>query len=257
MPYIYEVDVPTIELAAEYHPADLVNEHDGMLHGFDYIAETDLTASNVFTPENVGVIELTQVLAATIHAAQEMDNFKKALFRKRSREESNLGPFVPGEVTLLQVLSRLDHPDDHPYDDLFHGIIGAITEVGELAEILMALLDMETVPDQTNVREEIGDVLRYLSRLVKYSETTFPAEMRRNIAKLRQRHGQGGFNKEADITRDLDAEHKVLGRESIAVSFEKDGTPVVRAEDVEMTEAEAEMYAEDEEAHPEDYHKPS
>lgn len=178
--------------------------------GLDYLAETDLTASNVFTPENVGVIELTQVLAATIHAAQEMDKFKKALFRKRSREESNLGPFVPGEVTLLQVLSNLDHPDDHPYDDLFHGIIGAITEVGEMAEILMALLDMETIPDQTNVREEIGDVLWYLSRLVKYSETSFLAEMRRNVAKLRERHGTGGFDKDRDITRDLAAEHEVL-----------------------------------------------
>lgn len=209
---------------------------------FDYVAETDLTASNVFTPENVGVIELTQVLAATIHAAQEMDKFKKALFRKRSREESNLGPFVPGEVTLLQVLSNLDHPDDHPYDDLFHGIIGAITEVGELAEILMALLDSTAVPDQTNVREEIGDVLWYLSRLVKYSETTFPAEMRRNIAKLRQRHGQGGFNKDADITRDLAAEHEVLEADdvradgdSLMVSFEEDGTPIVRAEDVDQS----------------------
>lgn len=230
MSYIFEDDQDT-----------LYGAQGPEFKGMDYIAETDLTASNVFTPENVGVIELTQVLAATIHAAQEMDNFKKALFRKRSREESNLGPFVPGEVTLLQVLSRLDHPDDHPYDDLFHGIIGAITEVGELAEILMALLDMETVPDQTNVREEIGDVLWYLSRLVKYSETTFPIEMRRNIAKLRQRHGQGGFNKEADITRDLAAEHSVLeagavreGGESLMVSFEEDGTPIVRQEDIDQ-----------------------
>lgn len=235
MPYIYESE------------NEVFTENEGStgyipLVGLDYIAETDLTASNVFTPENVGVIELTQVLAATIHAAQEMDKFKKALFRKRSREESNLGPFVPGEVTLLQVLSNLDHPDDHPYDDLFHGIIGAITEVGELAEILMALLDSTAVPDQTNVREEIGDVLWYLSRLVKYSETTFPAEMRRNIAKLRQRHGQGGFNKDADITRDLAAEHEVLEADdvradgdSLMVSFEEDGTPIVRAEDVDQS----------------------
>lgn len=248
MPYIYELEDST--LLREYSAGNVA------IQGLDYIAETDLTASNVFSPENVGVIELTACLAATIHAAQEMDKFKKALFCKRSREESNLGPFVPGEVTLLQVLSNLDHPDDHPYDDLFHGIIGVITEVGELAEILMALLDMETVPDQTNVREEIGDALWYLSRLVKYAETTFPAEMRRNIAKLHQRHGTGGFNKDADITRDLAAEHEVLEADdvredlgtvgsvtgdphsedddkSLTVSFEEDGTPIVRAEDVD------------------------
>lgn len=178
--------------------------------GLDYIAETDKTASNVFTPENVGVIELTQVLAATIHAAQAMDKFKKALFRRRSREESGLEAFVPGEVTLQQMLYNMDHPDDSPYDDLFHGIIGAITEVGEMAEILVDLLTVSKEPDQTNVREEIGDVLWYLSRLVKYSETSFLAEMRRNVAKLRERHGTGGFDKDRDITRDLAAEHEVL-----------------------------------------------
>jgi NTP pyrophosphatase (non-canonical NTP hydrolase) len=98
------------------------------------------------------------------------------------------------------------------HDDLFHGIIGNITEVGEQAEILLGLLDDECV-DIVNVREEIGDNLWYLSRLMKYANTSFDDEMRRNIKKLRARHGNEGFNKEADINRNLDNEHKVLNDE--------------------------------------------
>lgn len=174
---------------------------------FDYVAETELTASNVFSPENVGVIEFTEALAATIHAAQAMDKFKKALFRQRTREESGLDPtFRPGEVRLSDALAA----DGGEYTDLFHGVVGAITEVGEMGEILMDFLTSNKEPDVINVREETGDVLWYLARLVKWAKTTFPDEMQRNIAKLRQRHGQGGFDKGRDIQRDLVAEHAVL-----------------------------------------------
>ena len=98
--------------------------------------------------------------------------------------------------------------------DFIHGIIGVCTEAGELAEALIKYIETGEAPDITNIREEIGDELWYLSRLVKYTNTTFDAEMRRNIAKLRQRHGDGGFNAESDVNRDLTAERKVLEDES-------------------------------------------
>lgn len=179
--------------------------------GLDYLAETNLTASNTFTPENVGVIEFTAALAAVIHAAEEMDKFKKALFRKRSREESNLAPRDPIDPLLSFALGVDVLGDPCPLDNLFHGVVGAITEVGEMAEILLHYLD-GTHPeiDVTNIREEIGDVLWYLSRLVTFSDTTFLTEMRRNVDKLRLRHGAAGFNKEADINRNLDEERALL-----------------------------------------------
>lgn len=174
---------------------------------FDYVAETELTASNVFSPENVGVIEFTDAMAAVIHAAQAMDKYKKALFRQRTREESGLDPNLrPGEILLVDALAARGGD----YTDLFHGVVGAITEVGEMGEILMDFLTIGKEPEVTNVREETGDVLWYLARLVKWAKTTFPAEMQRNISKLRLRHGTGGFDKGRDIQRDLAAEHTLL-----------------------------------------------
>lgn len=172
----------------------------------NYVGETELTASNTFAPENVGVIEFTNALAAAIHAAQAMDRFKKALFRKRTREESNLPPMEPQPLLSEALGERIEE-----LQDLFHGVVGNITEVGEQAEIIYNLLTgIDEVVDITNVREEVGDNLWYLARLVKYAKTSFPAEMEANIAKLRERHGQGGFSKEGDINRDLAREREVL-----------------------------------------------
>lgn len=197
MPYIYEHDDP--QLAIYGKGAGIV--------GQDYVADTDLTASSVFSPENVGVIEFTGALIAVIQAAQAMDKFKKALFRKRTREESGLPPLDVDDITLNIVLGEVTRSQ---FEDLFHGIVGCITEVGEQAEILYAMLAEDKKPDITNVREEIGDNLWYLARLVKFAETTFPKEMRRNIEKLRNRHGTAGFSKEGDSNRDLENERKVL-----------------------------------------------
>jgi NTP pyrophosphatase (non-canonical NTP hydrolase) len=209
MPYLYELK------EADRTSSGVVVE------GLDYLAETNLTASNTFSPENVGVIEFTAALAAVIHAAEEMDKFKKALFRKRSREESNLAPRDPIDPLLSFALGVDVLGDPCPLDNLFHGVVGAITEVGEMAEILLHHLD-GTSPeiDRTNVREEIGDVLWYLSRLVTYSDTTFLTEMRRNVDKLRLRHGTAGFNKEADINRNLDEERALLEGDPTAVEPE-------------------------------------
>lgn len=229
------------------------NLYDGegdVEEGLDYLKQTEQTASNAFNPQNVGVVEFTYALSSVIHAAQEMDKFKKALFRQRTRKESGLEPLAAFDIDLNRALASPDSPEAvENYADLFHGIVGAITEVGELAEVLMDRLTTNKEPDQTNVREEIGDVLWYLARLVTWSETTFLTEMQRNIAKLRLRHGTGGFSKTGDITRDIAAEHALLSGDQPAGQYAQD------VASGEMTAEEAEMYSEDEEKHPEDYHK--
>lgn len=174
--------------------------------GFDYIAETDKTASGVFAPENVGIMEFSDALAMAIHAGKQMDHFKKALFRKRNREESGLLPLPENDPTLATLLGE----DAAQFDDLFHGIVGIITETGEMAEVLYKFCVAVPAVDQTNVREEVGDILWYMSRLIKWCETTFLTEMRRNVAKLRKRHGEGGFDKDRDINRNLTAERTLL-----------------------------------------------
>ncbi len=109
--------------------------------------------------------------------------------------------------------------------DLLHGIVGIATEAGELAEIAYNKLikgDAFEI-DVVNVKEECGDILWYMARLMKWADTDFIPEMMRNIAKLRNRHGTGGFNKERDGNRDLDAEHKLLAQEPTRKFFGQDG----------------------------------
>lgn len=172
-----------------------------------YLDATDLTASNVFNPAQVGVLELRIALIEFIAASQKLDKFKKALFRQRSRVEAGL----PEHFSSFSIAPAL-HPH---HEHLVHGVIGVATESGELAEVLLMLLEERMLPDAVNVNEEIGDILWYLARLLRFTGSTFPAEMERNIDKLRARHGTAGFNRDRDINRDLTNERQVLEGQNI------------------------------------------
>lgn len=180
---------------------------------FDYVAETDVTASGVYGGYNSDAMLLAQDLKTFILASKRLNQHKKVLFRKRSNAEAGL-PALPdfGEKTERYFPGKLNDSGDQrdSQAELLHGIIGVCTEAGELAEVVFDRLVYGKEPDMVNVREEIGDVLWYLARLVKWAGTSFLAEMKRNIAKLRARHGDQGFNAERDVNRDHDAERKLL-----------------------------------------------
>lgn len=174
---------------------------------FDYVAETDVTASDVWGGDNASADLLLEDLRTFVTAAKRLDQHKKVLFRKRSNEEAGLPSFdgtVKTPVSFYFIKQE---------SELLHGIVGVATEAGELAEIAIKKLEYPSPADVTNVREEIGDVLWYLARLVKFAGTTFLAEQRRNIAKLRERHGSR-FNAERDVNRNLSAERAVLEESS-------------------------------------------
>jgi NTP pyrophosphatase (non-canonical NTP hydrolase) len=171
--------------------------------GLDYIAECDKTASNTFRTDHVGKGELVAALRQFQIAGEKLNKFKKAMFRKQSRQEAGL---VGGADDNDDVIG----PEYAQHDDLFHGVIGVCTEAGELAEFLADALEGKRRFDVANVREESGDLLWYLTRLMKWADTTFLTEMKRNIAKLRARHGAGGFDKSRDMNRDLASEAEVI-----------------------------------------------
>lgn len=204
--HIFEAPSQRIELASEYHGDWFVKEMNGELVGLDYIAETDKTASNVFRCDHVGVGELIDALRRHQRAGEALNKFKKAMFRKQSREEADLphAAFGVNNLPLDGLIAGMGH------DDLFHGVIGVATESSELSEYLADCLEGKRRFDIENVREETGDVLWYLSRLVKWADTTFLSEMKRNIAKLRARHGPDGFDKGRDMNRDPAREADVL-----------------------------------------------
>jgi NTP pyrophosphatase (non-canonical NTP hydrolase) len=187
---------------------------------FDYVAETELTASNMDGRHQVTRDELRRAFVTFAEAAEKLDLFKKALFRGRNRAAGE----IPGLPALPDNVAGLVLTDGHWSKedlDLLHGIIGVATESGEMAEIAIKYLNNER-PDVVNVREEIGDVLWYLARLVKWASTSFFAEMRRNIAKLRSRHGDAGFSVEGDKHRDLSNERAVLGADAVPLRTEAD-----------------------------------
>lgn len=202
--FIHEMRQPSIK-----HTAYAGDSSDRQLivssEGLDYVAECGLTASGVFRCDHIGQLELVRALRRFQAAGEDLNCFKKAMFRKQSRDEAKLPTsFALPSVDTLLAGQEAQHAD------FFHGIIGISTESAELAELLADVLEGKRRFDITNTREEIGDCLWYLSRLVRWAETTFLSEMRRNIAKLRTRHGLQGFSKEGDMNRSLDAEHAIL-----------------------------------------------
>jgi len=170
---------------------------------FDYVKETEVTASGVDGRHNTTTNGLLDVLNRFIATSQELNLYKKVLFSDRQPEEVFLPRPIDGDT--------LDQYIEKEHIDLLHGIIGVATETGELVEIIRdKIINPTMVIDIANVKEEIGDNLWYLARLVKYADTTFEDEMKRNIKKLRARHGNEGFNKDRDINRDHEAEREIL-----------------------------------------------
>lgn len=89
-----------------------------------------------------------------------------------------------------------------------HGLIGMITEVGELAEEFLKAGDGPN--DRLNIKEELGDLAWYKAISADALGLHSSEILRANEAKLRARYPQG-FNLQDCMVRNLDAEKKALG----------------------------------------------
>lgn len=92
---------------------------------------------------------------------------------------------------------------------LLHYVLGVGTEAGELQDIVKKAVIYGKEIDRTNLVEEVGDVLWYLSRLLTVLDSTFDEAMEKNINKLKARYGDK-FTEHAALNRDLDKELKAL-----------------------------------------------
>lgn len=93
---------------------------------------------------------------------------------------------------------------------LFHGIIGIITEAGELLDQLVNSLEAKEV-DLVNIGEEAGDIMWYLALIADEFNVDLEAQLDKNIAKLKARYGDKFTEKKA-INRDLEIERGILER---------------------------------------------
>jgi hypothetical protein len=186
----------------------------GPLLAFDYATEAEKTCSIVWNPHYVDHRDFNRTLSLVIQQAENMNLFKKLFFRGKTPDE--VGFEMPSEQRSLGPLLAGCTPDEI---NIIHGIVGVITEAGEMAELLMAFLT-GTQFDRVNALEEAGDVEWYQHRILRGIGATAEMRDRANIDKLHGRHGNA-FDVFRDANRDLDAERGKL-EVAAAPLFERD-----------------------------------
>lgn len=73
---------------------------------------------------------------------------------------------------------------------ILHGVLGCVTESGELADAVKKSLFYGRTLDIANVKEELGDVLWYVALIIDELGSSFDEITDMNIAKLKARYPQ-------------------------------------------------------------------
>ncbi len=92
---------------------------------------------------------------------------------------------------------------------LEHGVMGAVTETGELMAAIKKSKIYNRPLDRVNLVEEIGDVMWYFAILADELGVSFEEIWEKNINKLRLRYPEKYTNERCE-ERDLEAERKIL-----------------------------------------------
>ena len=92
---------------------------------------------------------------------------------------------------------------------LLHASLGMETESGEVADIMKRHLFYGTDIDPIHVKEEIGDLLWYVSLALDAIDSSFDEVMEMNIRKLEIRYPEK-FTPEDAVSRDTAAEKAAL-----------------------------------------------
>lgn len=98
---------------------------------------------------------------------------------------------------------------DYNKERLIHACMGMQTETAEFTDALKKSLFYGKTLDTVNLKEELGDLLWYVSIAMDELGTTYEAEMQRVINKLKLRYPEK-FTEEDATNRDLVAERKLL-----------------------------------------------
>jgi NTP pyrophosphatase (non-canonical NTP hydrolase) len=115
----------------------------------------------------------------------------------------------------IEMCKRTECEYEHAVENInprvAHALFGLETEVGELIDPFKKFWFYGGVKplDMVNIREEIGDILWYLSILMDEIDTDFETEMDRVVRKLETRYPEK-FTSELAHTRDLKKEWDVL-----------------------------------------------
>lgn len=183
-----------------------------------YTRNVKSRASNTYYRENGNQLHLVRLLNQVRSAGEQLDLLKKAVFYGKVTEDS-----VTGRRPAL-LSGGLEHPLPElsaNQIDLFHGILGIITESSELISGWLEAHDMGEPLDLVNMQEELGDVLWYVVLAASGAGASLDMLMQQNDAKLEARYG-AVFSEDAANNRDLDKEREILERNSNGRSVEED-----------------------------------
>lgn len=92
---------------------------------------------------------------------------------------------------------------------ILHGIMGLVTESGELMDAVKKSIFYEKELDRVNLVEELGDIMWYMAILIDALDTSFEEVATKNITKLQARYPEK-FSAALANNRDLDAERKAF-----------------------------------------------
>lgn len=170
---------------------------------FDYQSEAYKTCSPHWNPEHVNYANFHRNLQQFIDLCGVLNVYYKLLLRGKTPDQ--VGLLMPEHCDSLAGYGGAFPPSEI---DLVHGIMGSVTEVGELAEIVLDMLDGKA-PDRVNAIEETGDMRWFLNLVLRWAECSdLECEMT-NIDKLHGRHGSS-FDVFRDANRDLERERARL-----------------------------------------------
>lgn len=171
---------------------------------FPYMDEADRTCSVLFNPQNVDLLNFRKVLLNVAGFADEMNMMKKLFFRGKAPADLQMRQPARHE----SVATIVPEGASNEVINILHGLVGVITEAGEMAEVILNMLDTGKF-DLVNAFEEAGDVHWYQARILRGLHTDFERLGRGNIDKLHGRHGDA-FNVERDWNRNLKVERERL-----------------------------------------------
>ena len=190
-----------------------LNEFQGLaLRTESQISGIKLNAGNLVSLLKV-VIEVTEIL----------DAVKKAVFyNKTAKLEGDLTARLHALATLIEALKwqnsgrgpvgaiMAEESIKNVDPRVFHGILGIITESGELASALLKSIENEGTPiDPVNIQEEMSDIAWYKAILHDSLNLDWGQGLENVINKLRIRYPDK-YSDEAAANRDLDAERAAL-----------------------------------------------
>lgn len=172
---------------------------------FNYQAEALQTKSDKFHGELVPLSYLQTLVVGIVTRIEELDRIKKALFYGKPFHE-----FAEMQTCaqLPFIVGGADH-DNQQIIDVIHGVIGKITEAGELAEALLKSIESGQPVDLINLLEEVGDGQWYDAIICSALGTTFDHVQQVNISKLRARFPNKFTEYDAN-NRNLDVERQIL-----------------------------------------------